>query len=263
MSRRLIGLFATAVLVLGVTTPVLAIVYGEIDENEDYPNVGALIGEFDGGLYIFCSGTLIDTDVFLTAAHCVDDGATMWVSFDLTIPENEDGTVNVRKLKTFYEGTAHAHPDAWSGGMNDAFDIAVVVFDRRVRGITPAPLPTLNQLDEMSARELKAATFVAVGYGTVREEKEGAFQPLYWDPTRRFAEQSLLSLEPAWLNLSMNEATGDGGTCYGDSGGPHFLGDTVVSITVTGDVWCKATDKTYRVDTPVAREFLSTFVDLP
>ena len=52
----------------------------------------------------------------------------------------------------------------------------------------------------------------------------------------------------------MNEATGDGGTCYGDSDGPHFLGSVVVSVTVTGDVWCKATDKTYRVDTKPARE---------
>jgi len=118
-------------------------------------------------------------------------------------------------------------------------------------------------LGGMSNTQLKSATFVAVGYGTVREEKEGAFQPLFWDPQRRFAEQSALDLEPAWLNLSMNQATGDGGTCYGDSGGPHFLGATVVSLTVTGDVWCKVTDKTYRVDTQAARDFLATFVTLP
>lgn len=60
----------------------------------------------------------------------------------------------------------------------------------------------------------------------------------------------------------MNLATGNGGTCYGDSGGPHFLGDVVVSVTVTGDVPCKATDKTYRVDTPWARDFLDAFVTL-
>jgi hypothetical protein len=71
------------------------------------------------------------------------------------------------------------------------------------------------------------------------------------------------------MTLSMNDATGDGGTCYGDSGGPHFLGasesetDIVASITVTGDAVCKATDKTYRMDTDSARDFLGTFVDLP
>lgn len=257
--RRLIGFVAAATLTLALAMPAWAIVYGQVDENEEFKNVGALMGEFEGKIYIFCSGTLISPTVYLTAAHCVEDGATMWVSFDLTIPENEDGSVNTRKLKTFYEGTAHSHPDAWSGGMNDAFDIAVVVFERQIRGIEPAPLPTLNQLGEMTNAELRAATFIAVGYGTVRDDKETAFQALYWDPTRRWAEQSFLDLEPAWLNLSMNEATGDGGTCYGDSGGPHFLGDVVVSITVTGDVFCKATDKTYRIDTQTSLDFLASF----
>jgi hypothetical protein len=77
----------------------------------------------------------------------------------------------------------------------------------------------------------------------------------------------MLSLTDAWFTLSMNEATGNGGTCFGDSGGPHFLGgetsNLVVSLTVSGDAVCKATDKTYRVDTEPAREFLSQFVDLP
>jgi hypothetical protein len=57
--------------------------------------------------------------------------------------------------------------------------------------------------------------------------------------------------------------------CYGDSGGPHFLGGknvanpTIVSVTVTGDRYCRSTDKTYRLDTPNARDFLDGFVTLP
>jgi secreted trypsin-like serine protease len=83
------------------------------------------------------------------------------------------------------------------------------------------------------------------------------------EPTRRWADQTVNSLEPAWLNLSMNTSTGDGGTCYGDSGGPHFLGAVVVAVTVTGDTQCKATDKDYRVDTPQARAFLANYLTLP
>ena len=67
------------------------------------------------------------------------------------------------------------------------------------------------------------------------------------------------------FSTTMNPSTGNGGTCYGDSGGPHFLGDTnmVVSLTVTGDAWCRATDVTYRLDTDSARSYLSQFVELP
>jgi hypothetical protein len=63
----------------------------------------------------------------------------------------------------------------------------------------------------------------------------------------------------------MNPSTGSGGTCYGDSGGPHFLRDTstIVSTTITGDAQCRATDTTYRLDTRSARNFLDDFVTLP
>jgi hypothetical protein len=37
----------------------------------------------------------------------------------------------------------------------------------------------------------------------------------------------------------------------------------VVSITITGDAVCRATDKTYRLDTASGREFLARFVPLP
>jgi hypothetical protein len=135
-------------------------------------------------------------------------------------------------------------------------------------GITPAQLPTAGLLDQLKAsHELDDLTFTAVGYGTVREDKTGGPHSLFFDGVRRYALQSALNLEKAWLLLSMNPSTGSGGTCYGDSGGPHFLGgvqsNLIVSITITGDVWCRATDKTCRIDTPAARAFLDDFVTLP
>jgi hypothetical protein len=73
----------------------------------------------------------------------------------------------------------------------------------------------------------------------------------------------------AWLKISMNPAHGDGGTCYGDSGGPNFsgAGDTETNIvagtTITGDFMCRATNVDYRMDTPSAWSFLEQFVTLP
>ena len=59
--------------------------------------------------------------------------------------------------------------------------------------------------------------------------------------------------------------TGDGGTCFGDSGGPQFLGSSnlQVSITISGDSVCRSTNLDYRLDTPQARAFLGQFVSLP
>ena len=58
--------------VLASSGVALAITYGQPDGNK-HPNVGALVGTFDGQTYPYCSGTLISPTVFLTAAHCGDD----------------------------------------------------------------------------------------------------------------------------------------------------------------------------------------------
>ena len=79
------------------------------------------------------------------------------------------------------------------------------------------------------------------------------------------ATGTLNSTNPAWLRISMNPATGNGGTCYGDSGGPNFLGtsNTVAATTITGDAICRSTNVDYRLDTASARSFLSPYVALP
>jgi secreted trypsin-like serine protease len=248
---------AAALGALLLATPASSIVFGELDGNR-HPNVGALVADFGEGKEILCSGTLIAPRVFLTAGHCtafleflgIED---VWVTFD----------PDVDAASPFIHGTYQTHPDfgfSGQGGRSDPHDIAVVVLDSAPAGVTPATLPTRNQLEGV---DLKSARFVAVGYGTVREAKEKGPHTLLFDGQRRFAEQSANSLTKSWLNLSMNPSTGNGGTCFGDSGGPHFLGATVVSLTVTGDRFCRSTDTTYRTDTDSARAFLDDFVTLP
>jgi secreted trypsin-like serine protease len=230
-------------------------VYGQPDVNNEYDNVGAIVADFDGELFAVCTGTLIEPDVVLTAAHCLF-GERMAVTFDNVLEENVADS-------TLHWGDAIGHDQFACCGSNDTFDIAVILLDEPVASIEPASLPVANALGDMSAEELRSARFETAGYGAIRDQRRTGPQALYNDPMRRYATQSINSLTKAWLTLSMNQATGNGGTCFGDSGGPHFLGDTVMSITITGDRWCKATDRTYRVDTAVARAFLGQFVALP
>ena len=58
---------------------------------------------------------------------------------------------------------------------------------------------------------------------------------------------------------------GEGGTCYGDSGGPNFIGqgNVIVGMTVKGDSACRSTNDIYRMDIPSTRNFLSQFRALP
>jgi hypothetical protein len=129
-----------------------AITYGQPD-GDRHPNVGALVGTFDGQQYPYCSGTLISPTVFLTAAHCDIGTQTVYVTFD---------SAYISKSR-LYSGTFHADP-LYNQSQNDPRDIAVVVLDKPIRGIEPARLPTLGQFDNMA----KDQKFTAVGYGGQR-----------------------------------------------------------------------------------------------
>jgi hypothetical protein len=81
------------------------------------------------------------------------------------------------------------------------------------------------------------------------------------DPAvRNVATASFRSLQAYTLTVSENPATGGGGTCYGDSGGPHLLPGTDISVAITilGDVPCRALGRHFRLDTPLARAFLAS-----
>jgi hypothetical protein len=186
----------------------------------------------------------------LTAAHCGEDGERVGVTFDTAYVDGDK----------VYSGTFYADP-LYNQAQSDTHDIAVVVFDRTVKGITPALLPEAGSLSNLSSTQ----TFTSVGYGAyLVTNSPGGHQYLYND-VRMVASGTLNSTNKTWLRISMNPSTGNGGTCYGDSGGPNFLGTTsiVAATTITGDAVCRSTNVVYRLDTESARTFLAAYVTLP
>jgi secreted trypsin-like serine protease len=231
--------------------PAAAITNGTPD-GQRHPSVGGLVSptQYADGTWLYCSGTLIAPTVFLTAAHCAADGERVQVTFDTAYEAGDK----------VYAGTFEADP-AYSQVQSDPHDLAVVVLDKPVRGIEPAALPEAGSLDDLSGGQ----RFTSVGYGAYAVTNGPGGHRYLYDDVRMVATGTLNSVNPAWLRISANAATGDGGTCYGDSGGPNFLGttDIVAAITVTGDAICRATNVTYRLDTEPARAFLAAYVALP
>ena len=226
-----VAIVLITMLVCGGTA--LAITGGVSDANR-HPNVGSLVNA-SGETY--CSGTLISPTIFVTAAHCATDGSRVYVSFDPT---------HTAKSR-LYSGTFQA----------DQYGSAVVVFRSPIRGIAPAQLPTAGQLKNLASNK----RFTVVGYGQRR-------WPIDRGPTRRaYAVTTLSSVSPTYLRLS--NTAGSGGACFGDSGGPYFLGaglaetNVIAGITSGGDQFCSYGYAAYRLDTPTARAFLGQYVRLP
>ncbi len=249
--KRTIAAGIAAIMALLLPATAGAITFGVPDGN-GHPEVGALLAPhaYSDGTWTTCTGTLIAPTVFLTAAHCDQDEELVAVTFDATYDASTG---------TEYWGTWHADP-AYGHRQNDPHDIAVVILDQAVPGIAPARLPAAGALGDLPV----GTGFTSVGYGAQSVTIDHG--PTFHYADVRYVTTGVLNaVTPDWLRISGNPARGYGTTCYGDSGGPNFLGDTniVAGLTVTGDAMCRATNVDYRTDTASARAFLGEYVTLP
>ena len=268
MRKKMFGIFGVLVLLAMIAVPAAAITNGELD-GEDHPNVGIMIADVNGEPEWRCSGTLIAPTVFLTAGHCVDGADATRVWFDTDLTGNLEYPYGG---ETSIEGIPIPHPD-YDWGDSDPHDVGVVILAEVVTGIGFGVLPAEGLLDDLrkSVRPLwgELEKFTMVGYGQLAE----------WPPpvltselVRRVAESEYVALTPTNLHLSQHLSensrwdTSDGGTCFGDSGGPAYWIDdygneVLVAVTSTGDAQCIATGLYYRVDTPGSLDWIKGFLD--
>ncbi|WP_199432748.1 trypsin-like serine protease [Qaidamihabitans albus] len=278
---------ATATL-LAATTGASAISSYNSEPAPERTEVGALVAQWDNDadpatpdrIDWVCSGTMVDPGTFLTAAHCTT-GWPAGVRFYVSLAQDVQGGLDDAGERfpgdpaaigqaVGVEGTAHSAP-GYPGNSADSHDIAVVEVpaDEMAQrwSFTPATLPSAGALDELGPRGLNGTDFVVAGYGTQEAQRGPGGHTHPGGGVRMKAPVTFNALNKTWVRLAMTEPQGNGGACYGDSGGPNFAvldGQLVlVSTTITGDAPCYATNVTYRLDAPTARAFLGQYVDLP
>ncbi len=256
MKKVTISVLLTLVLVLSTVGIASAITDGELD-GDGHPYVGLMIADVDGVPAWRCSGTLISPTIFLTAGHCTD-GATaarVWFYSDMTYdnvpfplyPYGGPGSGAT-------EGTAYTHPQ-YDPNAFFLFDLGVVVLDEPVYMDEYGVLPQLDQLDVLKTKRGKQdVTFTAVGYGLQQSFPDAASWKENNLRIRMVAHPKLNQINGGIVgdfSLLLSNNANTGGTCFGDSGGPNFVGTSnviggVTSFGMNGN--CAGTGGVYRVD---------------
>jgi hypothetical protein len=267
------GVLTGLLLVVGFLAsaqPASAITDGQRDTV--HTNVGVVRFTTSEGRFR-CSGTLISPTVVLTAGHCTGVDAAhpatnVYVSFDTDLPAdplaaNITPAESSARASHYVTGTAHPDPN-WDGklSVSKQHDQGVVVLDARATtkwpGITPAPLLPVGTLDANQGA-LKNRTFTLVGYGVEIGDKKAQVTVTERRSTTSFLKN--VQSQVVVFQINDNDAKAGGGSCFGDSGGPAFLGKYVIGdASYVNSLTCNATGSYQRVDTAYSRAFLNQFL---
>lgn len=263
MRRLITALVASIALIAGVSLPATAVTDGTLD-GDGHPYVGLMLAQKADGTPLWrCSGTLISPTVYLTAGHCTEAPAEhveIWFDADVQsgIPANgypKKGDVG---------GTPYTHPD-YDPNAFYVRDVGVVVLDEPVEMAQYGVLPTQDQLDALKVR--RSTTFTSVGYGLQQSFPSAAGWKTQAERIRMVAYPHLLQINTGFTgdqSLLLSNNTNTGGTCFGDSGGPNFLGKSNVVAGVTSfglNSTCGGTGGVMRVDRDYVLDWVNSFLD--
>jgi len=264
--RQIVSAFAVLVSLLAVTgliaRPAGAITHGQLDGN-GHPAVVLVLMEVNGAPAFRCSGTLIAPTIVLTAGHCAGEpGEFSGIRIFNETNVQSDPTYPGPGGPNTVEAVAwQAHP-LFTEAAFLLHDVGLIRLAKSVTvpaGSSYGVLPGTNSLDSLKPKA--STTFTSVGYGL--QQVNSAF--LTAQRVRMVAYPHLIQINTGFtglqsLLLSNNAATG--GTCFGDSGGPNYLGNSNVVAGVTSfglNGSCGGTGGVFRVDRPDILTFIGSW----
>jgi hypothetical protein len=242
---------------------------GELD-GDDHPYVGLMVAkDADGNPLWRCSGALISPTVYVTAGHCTEPpaaSAEVWFESDLEPDPSQYGYPF--EGPTSVSGTTYVHP-LYDPNAFYLYDLGVVVLDEPVVLDEYASLPSAGYVDGLGTGR-KGAVVTAVGYG-LQASSANPVQPdkTVDDKTRYQADLFIVNRNgvagignlPDSNSMVLSGDAKHGGTCFGDSGGPTLVDDTLVAVTSFGlNSNCGGIGGVFRIDRQVELDWISSFL---
>jgi secreted trypsin-like serine protease len=263
---KVIPMLAVIVLLFALAIPANAISDGEPD-GDGHPFVGLMVAQdADGNPLWRCSGTLISPTVFLTAGHCTEEPAAhaeLWFDADM----QTDAAAKGYPYNGVADGEVFTHPDFYTAPFF-VHDVGVVILDEPYFTEVYGVLPVVDQLDALKTkRGLQNVTFTAVGYGLQKSFPDAASWKDQAFKIRMVAYPKLIQINvPGFtgdFSMLLSNNANTGGTCFGDSGGPNFLGDSNIVAGVTSfgiNSNCAGTGGVFRMDRQNVLDFVNSFL---
>ncbi len=261
MKRVLFTSVFVLVLVFSLIGTASAVTDG-YEDGDGHPYVGLMVASIGGAPQWRCSGTLISPTLFLTAGHCTfgADHVEIWFDADVT-----NAAAHGYPFTGDVGGTPYSHPN-YNDSAFFLFDLGVVVLDEPVMMSEYGVLPGLDQLDALKTqRGQQDVTFTAVGYGLQKSFPDAASWKNSALRIRMVAEPHLIQINGGLVgdfSILLSNNANTGGTCFGDSGGPNFIGSSnvvggVTSFAVNGN--CAGSGGVYRIDRADDLNWLASF----